>query len=253
MDSASPLTRCKTCNTVFEVPQGILDSADSRVRCGECLQVFDAREHLYEVEQADFSVLTEPESQVAGNDGTTGDAEDLTESPYPALPTPEQFDAGAGNDLTERAADIDLLGPDADLPLASFEDNTIDALQLDLDIVDDYPDETFGFGADLYDETGALDEFTPDETSDTDYTRNLTDQSDDQANVTDTSAMSGDQHAVRRRNARFAATGKRDFSLDESDTPALVEFDFRDGDGDATVVHPIQLSLIHISEPTRPY
>ena len=57
MNPSTPLTRCNTCQTVFEVPQSILDSSDSRVRCGECLQVFDASKNLHLVEKQDLSVL----------------------------------------------------------------------------------------------------------------------------------------------------------------------------------------------------
>ena len=59
MENSTPLTRCDTCHTVFEVPTAILDSVDSRVRCGECLQVFDASINLHTASRPDFSLVDE--------------------------------------------------------------------------------------------------------------------------------------------------------------------------------------------------
>ncbi len=238
MESSTPLTRCKTCNTVFEVPQAILDSVDSRVRCGECLQVFDAREHLHEVEQLDLTAMVEPNDQLAaGYQSSTIDPENAEEPQFPALPAPDYYDNKA--DLSAGGADIDLLGPDADLPLSSFEDNTTDALQLDFDVVDAAADEALSHTADAGDEGYSLD--APASTHTRGSDRDVdTDATSDGTNSIDPDDSSSDRHSIRRNNAIFPGTDKRNFSLDDSDGPSLVEFDFRDADGNATIVHPIK-------------
>ena len=39
---SNPQTCCSNCQTIFEVPEELLASSDTRVRCGECLSIFDA-------------------------------------------------------------------------------------------------------------------------------------------------------------------------------------------------------------------
>lgn len=236
MESSTPLTRCNVCNTVFEVPQAILDSVDSRVRCGECLQVFDAHEHLHEVEQVDLSVPTERETLTVVYDDA--DSEAHTESVVPATSDGE---AEAEQTSSAEQADIDLFGHDADLPLATFEDATIDAMQLDFELVDDYSDETLSQTVFSGDETGDMDASLSTDTIDVDHGDGVTTESEDEdVAESEDDAFSSRQQSVRRKNAIFPGTENRNFSLDNNESPSLVEFDFRDTDGDATIIHPSQ-------------
>jgi len=82
MNSSTPLTRCNTCQTVFEVPQSILDSSDSRVRCGECLQVFDAGKNLHLVEKQDLSALAVEYEGAEGDDETQESSDTVASSDH---------------------------------------------------------------------------------------------------------------------------------------------------------------------------
>jgi len=178
MESSTPLTRCSTCQTVFEVPQSILDSIDSRVRCGECLTIFDASENLHMVERPDLTI-PEPIAERfsgekfsershhstgmagAGAAALSSDFEEFTSSLAAASALGTDKGAGQGThgsatgtvagDHKETAADstfdqtqveMELFSADADLPVANFEDSTIDAIRLDFDVLDDFADET---------------------------------------------------------------------------------------------------------------
>ena len=115
MNSSTPLTRCNTCQTVFEVPQSILDSSDSRVRCGECLQVFDAGRNLHLVEKPDLSLLAvagdydapvDDESQVSEDTGASEEQGD--DEPSARASEPVQEASGhlfANSDQVEKTAD----------------------------------------------------------------------------------------------------------------------------------------------------
>ena len=49
---SNPQTCCSNCQTIFEVPEELLASSDTRVRCGECLSIFDALINLREQDTA---------------------------------------------------------------------------------------------------------------------------------------------------------------------------------------------------------
>ena len=50
---SNPQTCCSNCQTVFEVPEDLLASSDTRVRCGECLSIFDALINLRDQDAAE--------------------------------------------------------------------------------------------------------------------------------------------------------------------------------------------------------
>jgi len=50
---SNPQTCCSNCQTIFEVPEELLASSDTRVRCGECLSIFDALINLRDQDTAE--------------------------------------------------------------------------------------------------------------------------------------------------------------------------------------------------------
>jgi len=148
------------------------------VRCGECLTIFDASENLHMVERPDLTI-PEPIAERfsgekfsershhstgmagAGAAALSSDFEEFTSSLAAASALGTDKGAGQGThgsatgtvagDLKETAADstfdqtqveMELFSADADLPVANFEDSTIDAIRLDFDVLDDFADET---------------------------------------------------------------------------------------------------------------
>ena len=175
MENSTPLTRCDTCHTVFEVPNTILESVDSRVRCGECLQVFDASINLHNANRPDFSLIDDTLVE-GGADSATAESTEIKEAATiggaaVALAGSAEIsgeirgeapvevtrgvtsgvaDRETNNDATDEnhleatMSDFDLFSDDASLPEVSYEfgENTIDAIRLRFDEVEDIPDET---------------------------------------------------------------------------------------------------------------
>ena len=62
--SASALTRCPGCSTVFRITAEQLALREGQVRCGRCRAVFDANDHLVAEERVDvMPAAAEPETQ----------------------------------------------------------------------------------------------------------------------------------------------------------------------------------------------
>lgn len=112
-DTAVPITRCSHSRTVFEIPEDILRSKDSRVRCGECIQIFDAVENQY---STDLNKVNKPLDESATRNTS---AIDVTYS------------------------DFDLFSEEADLPEIAYIDQIKDSPDFDFDSVDLANDETF--------------------------------------------------------------------------------------------------------------
>ena len=305
MESSTPLTRCSTCQTVFEVPQSILDSVDSRVRCGECLTIFDASENLHLVDRPDLTIpepTAEDASAATGNETEAGQPRsaaevagivegamqnfastsagdsvldsssthhsyNATEASSSALDSDEseggQAEAATGTahgvesadvgDFDQTQVEMELFSEDADLPVADFEDSTIDAIRLDFDVVDDFADETLSqtmFEPSAKD--GGRSTVSTDSTDNNDSTLSV--ESDDSTrdlsgsieddNVFDMTAdataspdvdddsdlvaeLNSRRRAVRLANANFPGSANTGFSLDDGGNQPIVEFDFR--------------------------
>lgn len=120
-ETANPQTCCTNCQTVFEIPQQLLSSQDTRVRCGECLCIFDAMDGL---SLPDTAILP-----------TGGD-----KSPDPA---DSSSDDQVFTDLDVTYSDFDLFSEDSDLPEVAYLDETGESVELDFDSVDADGDRTF--------------------------------------------------------------------------------------------------------------
>lgn len=269
MENSTPLTRCDTCHTVFEVPLEILDSVDSRVRCGECLQVFDASINLHTASRPDFSLVddtlvdgaVEPGSS---NSASRADSTDQFQTEFAAaglpaaanarkavtpsadnMPGKSQSNPSDGivsgrinsvasalhddtadeSHLEATMSDFDLFSDDASLPEVSYEfgENTIDAIQLEFDSVEDVADETLS-------DSLFPNEVTIDATgfnADADVAPVLVDSAISPTVKTEVKNNSGEESEadideVIRRSA------KTDFVVEEGPKPETIEFDYRD-------------------------
>ncbi len=120
-EPANPQTCCTNCQTVFEIPQQLLASQDTRVRCGECLCIFDAMDGL---SLPDTAIL-----------------------PPTSAATADTVEPGASepsfSDLDVTYSDFDLFSEDADLPEVAYLDETGESIELDFDAVEIDGDRTF--------------------------------------------------------------------------------------------------------------
>jgi len=113
-----PTTRCTNCQTVFELPPVLLESADTRVRCGECLCIFNARDGLIEPDS--------DQSESAGEN--SADSKETS---------------GENSELDMTYSDFDLFSEEADLPALAYLDETQDTPEFDFDAVELGDEETF--------------------------------------------------------------------------------------------------------------
>ncbi|MBX2825544.1 MAG: hypothetical protein KTR33_12495, partial [Gammaproteobacteria bacterium] len=104
---------------MFEIPQELLTSQDTRVRCGECLCIFDAMDGLSLPDQQQ----AQPETQLEDEVSSLGDS--------------------GFSDLDVTYSDFDLFSDDAELPEVAYLDETSDAQDLDFGAVDTSNDRTF--------------------------------------------------------------------------------------------------------------
>lgn len=118
-ESANPQTCCTNCQTVFEIPQELLASQDTRVRCGECLCIFDAMDGLSLPENAILPSSTSEPVEPKGSEDQ------------------------AFTDLDVTYSDFDLFSEDADLPEVAYLDETGEPVELDFDSVEIDGDRTF--------------------------------------------------------------------------------------------------------------
>jgi len=141
-----PTTRCTNCQTVFELPLELLDSADTRVRCGECLCIFDAREGLVPNEQAATSLdandgqpLRAPKKRKKNKSNRS--ARMRAAERKVALNDQNAHDDASSLDVTY--SDFDLFSEDADLPALAYLDETRDTPEFNFDAVELGDEETF--------------------------------------------------------------------------------------------------------------
>ena len=141
MESSTPLTRCSTCQTVFEVPQSILDSIDSRVRCGECLTIFDASENLHLVDRPDLTI-PEPTAEKSTDENQSGRSHWSTGVAGPAgaallVDDFEEFTSDVTSDVITDSATVaeseSGQGDNADTPVTAAEDH--DETTADLSLI----------------------------------------------------------------------------------------------------------------------
>ncbi len=276
MENSTPLTRCDTCHTVFEVPSAILDSVDSRVRCGECLQVFDASVNLHTASRPDFSLiddtLVEGGSESRGACSPVSAAPESIASKAPAtkqadikqtatvggaavaladadasetLPAEINQDATGENHLEATMSDFDLFSDEASLPEVSYEfgENTIDAIRLSFDAVEDVADETLSdslFANEVTIDASGLGVSTG--RVDTAAARKLTapanldEDSATHSSVSGASSESGSAGEVAKESANASdseplddmlrRSAKTGFVVEEGSKPATIEFDF---------------------------
>lgn len=125
-ENASPQTQCPHCNTVFEVPQELLESSDTRVKCGECLNIFDSRDSLRVASHA--VQMTETLATLSA--GATNFQDD------PPVRKPEF------SDLDVTYSDFDLFSEDADTPYLDYFEETTEPVALDFDSVAPDSDQT---------------------------------------------------------------------------------------------------------------
>lgn len=152
---ALPTTRCTNCQTVFELPDALLESADSRVRCGECLCIFDARDGLVSVDapetlseqdpdvEADPAVnplLSKPTEERDKNKAKQSARVIAAERKRATDDSSEQDDASA---LDVTYSDFDLFSEEADLPALAYLDETRDTPEFDFDAVELGDEENF--------------------------------------------------------------------------------------------------------------
>lgn len=283
MENSTPLTRCDTCHTVFEVPSSILDSVDSRVRCGECLQVFDASINLHTASRPDFSLVDQ--TLVDGTDSEKSKSAEIAGARQPeqktenaavpdlaaitaasvddklttttvatakSLPAaidapPDRLSDGIvsgrmnGRDsarhddtadeshLEATLSDFDLFSDDASLPEVSqeFGENTIDAIRLQFDSVDDVADETLSdslFPNEVTIDASGLDVGRESKTGAADLTSNaVTTEISTIENAKNAASADKPEDGVDEVLKRSAKT---DFVVDEGPRPEIVEFDF---------------------------
>jgi len=144
--SPLPTTRCTNCQTVFELPNKLLDSADTRVRCGECLCIFDAREGLVPHEEAATSPETNDGQGVKKptkrkrNKSYRGARVRAAERKKLINDNDGHNDASV---LDVTYSDFDLFSEDADLPALAYLDETRDTPEFDFDAVELGDEETF--------------------------------------------------------------------------------------------------------------
>lgn len=253
MENSTPLTRCDTCHTVFEVPRAILESVDSRVRCGECLQVFDASINLHNAHRPDFSLIDETLVEggvdsvelakktsdvkeaatvggaavaLAGAAGVHAKTLAATKDTVTEARADTIQDETDENHLEATMSDFDLFSDDASLPEVSYEfgENTIDAIRLRFDEVEDLPDETLSDS--LFANEATIDASGLGDTTDVaaPAARNLTDAASTRAPVSGSeSAGKSDSQPLDDVLRESAKTG---FVVEEGRKPETVEFDF---------------------------
>jgi len=136
-----PTTRCTNCQTVFELPPELLESADTRVRCGECLCIFDARDGLISPAAAAklraAATSKAADAKASGADTSPG----ASSSTAPTLNDTLVVEDPATLDVTY--SDFDLFSEDADLPALAYFDETRDTPEFDFDSVELQEDDTF--------------------------------------------------------------------------------------------------------------
>lgn len=126
METTSPQTQCSHCSTVFEVPQDLLESSDTRVKCGECFNIFDALDGL-QIKTTEVPMTETLASLSAG--ATNIENERVDRSNY--------------SDLDVTYSDFDLFSEDADTPYLDYFEETTDPVNLDFDAVEEDTDQTF--------------------------------------------------------------------------------------------------------------
>jgi len=149
-------TRCSHCDTVFEVPQELLSSNDTRVRCGECLSIFDAVANLCGIDDADLETGLAVDEVVPTKDTPPTDtpARETLAVDTPAIDTSgpvkhesvthegdeiqavsdhEHADVDVLDQTHTTDSDFDLYSGEARLPEVSFYDQThnVEALRFD--------------------------------------------------------------------------------------------------------------------------
>jgi len=141
-----PTTRCMNCQTVFELPLELLDSADTRVRCGECLCIFDAREGLVPVDKVATAVEPEAKKTDEASNKRRRNKSNRSARARAAQRKKSQTDSDVQNDasaLDVTYSDFDLFSEDADLPALAYLDETRETPEFDFDAVELGDEETF--------------------------------------------------------------------------------------------------------------
>jgi len=135
-----PTTRCTNCQTVFELPEELLESTDTRVRWGECLCIFDARDGLIKADEAKTAAA-------GGKAGSKKTATKKTRSKKKTSAKRKAKSAAADlespNALDVTYSDFDLFSEEADLPALAYLDETRDTPEFDFDAVELGDEETF--------------------------------------------------------------------------------------------------------------
>ncbi len=109
--ASNPQTCCSNCHTVFEVPENLLASSDTRVRCGECLSIFDALINLRDQDEADER-LRERDADLSRLDGPESSEDDQAvdeNGEYVDSQTLDELSATRNEDSPARIADVHVV------------------------------------------------------------------------------------------------------------------------------------------------
>jgi len=124
---SNPQTCCSNCHTVFEVPEDLLASSDTRVRCGECLSIFDALINLRDKDQAEER-LRERDTELSRLENGPDAQEEVVETGAELIDsqTLDELSATRGEHSAARVVDADFTG-DTTEPKPSDESQASDA------------------------------------------------------------------------------------------------------------------------------
>ena len=169
-------TSCIHCNTVFEVPQELMASSNTRVRCGECLSIFDAAENLRELGSVFPELNSEPNAEpsaataeLLNRAGDNSQAQGAGPSDNPTPESAQALEEWAQasdhepadhlDDTYANDSDFDLYSGEARLPEVPYYDQTqnIDGLRFG----EPDGDETYIEALDMTVDAGALNDTPP--------------------------------------------------------------------------------------------
>ncbi len=106
---SNPQTCCSNCQTIFEVPEELLASSDTRVRCGECLSIFDALINLRDQDTAEER-LRERDAELSRLEHGPANSVDAIEEGVELIDTQalDELSATRGEHTVGRVEDADL-------------------------------------------------------------------------------------------------------------------------------------------------